>query len=156
MSTRCILWKSKKWKFKKKPYIFSGSFCLYHVHYELNGTKKWNLKKTLIYKYVSLCIFDSFWGLVFWFLCMHNLCTWNLPPKNQILDVEARERYIYKSLSHRIMRQPFIILLLWLLIPPLASSNYSTVHCANDRDIGINRRQCLWATAHNPESMLLT
>ena len=63
--------------------------------------------------------------------------------KNKILDGKARERYIYKSLSHRIMRQPFIILLLWLLIPPLASSNYSTVHCANDRDIGINRRQCL-------------
>ena len=56
---------------------------------------------------------------------MHNLCTWNLPPKNKILDVEVRERYIYKSLSPRTMRQPFIILLLWLLITPFATSNYT-------------------------------
>ena len=65
--------KIKKWKFKKKPYIFSDTFFLYHLHYKLSGTKKWNLKKTPIYKIVSICIFDSFWGLVFWCLCMHNL-----------------------------------------------------------------------------------
>lgn len=41
------------------------------------------------------------------------------------MNVEAHERYIYKSLSHRTMRQCFIILLMWLLITPLATSNYT-------------------------------
>ena len=65
--------KIKKWKFKKKPYIFFDTFFLYHVQNKLSGTKKWNLKKNLIYKNVSICIFDTFWGLMFWCLCLNNL-----------------------------------------------------------------------------------
>ena len=106
---------------------------LTHNHRTFNKSIYDMIRATsLCHPFVSHCLF----------CCSCVGCGW-------VWNVEARERYIYKSLSPRTMRQPFIILLLWLLITPLASSNYSTVHCANDCDIGINRRQCLCTIANS-------